>query len=156
MNAVAKVACALAFSTMAYAQNGAKQIHLEGEQARTLISLVANGNDKINQRLKEGHATGFKLAEVSAMKWSTFKYDSNDPYFRLDIYSGSIKLPGADSYLPLTDGRSMYEFLDKLGMPGGVSAGGDDIDAANVNCAIHAEIAFGNAKRFTCDLEKPF
>lgn len=141
---------------MACAQNTSKRVHLEGEQARTLISLVANGSNEINQRLKEGHATGFKLAELNATKWSTFKYDEDDPYFKLDIYSGSIKLPGADSYLPISDGRSMYEFLSKLGMPGGVSAGGDDVDAANVDCAIHAEIAFGNPKRFTCDLEKPF
>lgn len=156
MNAVAKVACALAFPLIAYAQNGAGKLHLEGEQARTLISLVANGSNEINQRLKEGHATEFRLAELSAMKWSTFKYEPDDPYFRLDIYSGSIKRPGTDSYLPLSDGRSMYEFLDKLGMPHGVSLSGDDVDAANVDCVIHPHIAFGNAKRFTCDLEKPF
>ena len=68
------------------------------------LSLVANGSTEINQRLREGHATEFTLAELNAMKSSTSKYDPGDPYFRLDIYRGQIKLPRAESYLPLSDG----------------------------------------------------
>ena len=153
MHTVAKMVCALAFPVAACAQNARKQIHLEGEQARTLISLVANGSNEINQRLKEGHAAEFNLVELKAMKASTYKYDTDDPYFELDIYGGIIKLPGTDSYLPLSDGRSMYEFLDKLGMPHDLGLEGDYVEAANVHCAIHAKIPFSNAKRFTCDLE---
>jgi hypothetical protein len=158
MNAVAAMACMLALPWMAGAQNGtqngAKRIHLEGEQARTLISLVANGSAEINQRLREGHATQFTLTELNAMKSSTYKYDPSDPYFRLDIYHGQIKLPGSDSYLQLSDGWAMYEFLNKLGLPHDGAMEGDYIEAANVHCVISPKIAFGNAKRFTCDLER--
>jgi hypothetical protein len=156
MNAVAKIVCMLALPVMAWAQNGAKKLHLEGEQARTLISLVANGSTEINQPLKEGHATEFTLTEVNVMKSSTFKYDPNDPYFRLDIYRGQIKVPGADGSLPLSDGWAMYEFLNKLGMSHDGAMEGDYIEAANVHCTIHPRIAYGDAKRFTCDLERPF
>jgi len=141
---------------MACAQNPARQIHLEGEQARTLISLVANGSTEINRRLDQEHATEFRLAELNAVKASTFKYDADDPYFKLDIYGGNLKLADADSYLPLSDGRSMYEFLERLGMPHDLAMEGDYIEAAKVDCTIHTKIAFGNAKRFTCDLERPF
>ena len=160
MNAFAKIVCTLAFPLVACAQNsthnGAKTLHLEGEQARILISLVANGSTEINQRLREGHATEFTLTELNAMKSSTSKYDPGDPYFRLDIYRGQIKLPGAESYLPLSDGWATYEFLNKLGMPHDGAMEGDYIEAANVHCTIRPQIAYGNAKRFTCDLERPF
>jgi hypothetical protein len=137
------------------AQTGSKKLNLEGEQARTLISLVANGSTEINQSLKDRHATEFTLAELNAMKSSTFKYDPIDPYFKLDIYHGQIKLAGADSYILLSDGRAMYEFLDKLGLPHDGAMEGDYIEAVNVHCAIHPQIAYGDAKRFACDLEKP-
>ena len=160
MNVVTKIFCTLVLPVMAWAQNGphggAKKLHLEGEQARTLISLVANGSSEINQRLKVGHAREFTLTELNAMKSSTFKYDPSDPYFRLDIYRGQIKLPGAEGYLPLSDGWAMYEFLDKLGMPHDGAMEGDYIEASNVHCTIRPQIAYGDAKRFTCDLEMPF
>ncbi len=69
-----------------------RSIHIDGEKALAFISLLASGNARVDSELRRQPkevATEIVIHDFEAVKESTYKYDPDDPYFKLEIYAAS-------------------------------------------------------------------
>lgn len=140
----------------AIAQNKPRSLHIEGAQARQLISLLVTGNSAVESSLRDTGVARIVLHDLYVMKFSTFKYDEDAPMYRLDVYSAQAKIGRGSQSVQFHEAAALYEFLSSLGVKADTSMQGSDLDADTVDCRIDPHAAFDKPQRFVCDLRLPF
>jgi len=138
------------------AQNKPRTVHLEGTQARRLVSLLVTGSDKIAASFRDAGKTRIVLHDLMVLKWSTYKYDDDAAMYKLDVYSAEAKIGDAAQTTQLGEATSLFELLTSLGVKPDLSMQGADLDADVVDCRINTHVAFEKPQRFVCDLTLPF
>ena len=130
-----------------------RQIHLSGAQAGRLISLLATGNDAIAKMLKEEHRKEFVVRGLTAVKFSTNKYDESEPYFGLGIYQAWVKL-GANDRTPVGEATAVLPGEETVTVAVKVTAwpntegAGEAVTAAVVSALLTASVT-GLPRRFS-------
>jgi hypothetical protein len=146
----------LALSLTAAAQNSPRSLHLEGAQARRLISLLVSGNNAIAATVKDHNSNRILLHGLQVEKESTYKYDDGAPYFRLDVYRAHAQLGDSQQQSSLGEATGLYELLSSVGLKPDMAMDGAYLEAQTVDCRINTHIAFDKPQRFVCDLKLPF
>jgi hypothetical protein len=146
----------LAVPAILAGQNKPRSLHIQGQQARRLISLLVTGNDTIAASFRDSRATRILLHDLDVMKFATYKYDENSAMYRLDVYSAHAKIGTVTQAVPISEATSLYELLLSLGVTPDASMQGTDLEAETVDCRIDTHVSFDKPQRFVCDLALPF
>jgi hypothetical protein len=152
------VAVAILFVTGAPglpAQNKPRSLHIQGPQARRLVSLLVSGSDSIASSF-QGGATQLVLHDLLVLKFATYKYDGDGGMYNLDVYSAEAKIGDAGQTTRFTEATGLYELLSSLGVKPQLSMQGSDLDASTVDCRVNTHQPFEKPQRFVCDLTLPF
>ena len=92
-----------------------KKIHLSGARARTLISLLASGNDEILHRVRSVGSSEIVLHDLEVLSVSTYKYDPDASLYRLDVRSAKAKLAPQYDVVQINEATALYDFLTPYG-----------------------------------------
>ena len=140
---------------------GPRKVHLEGEQARILISLLVNGNRSIAAPLGAALTSGTPTYHVVLHHFSvdsitTYKYDNDYPGYRLYGYYATAILEPDEKNIEINEATSLYKFFDQLRVTPNLSLEGTFLEIGVLDCRIDAKIDFTKTGRFRCDLDIPY
>jgi hypothetical protein len=148
-------------SSQSYYQIGApstepKRIHIEGEKARTLISLLVTGNENVRAAIKGSNQTKIVIHELSILSEATQKYDPIDPYYRLMVYSARARIGSAASAVRIGEATALYEYFSELGLRPDVALEGTYLQVREINCEVNVNASVATPIRFQCDVTPAF
>ena len=132
-----------------------KKVHLAGERARTLISLLVSGNNEIQDRIKNGGSSEIVLHDLEVLTESTYKYDPDARFFRLHVVSAWAKLAPADNRIQINEATAIDDFLAPFGLDDDLAMEGSYREVPVVDCKINASVPYEQPARFQCDLVLP-
>ncbi len=149
-------ACAIfLLVTFASAQTP-KQVHVNGPKALKLVSLLVSGSDEIAATIKDQHKSEIVIHDLSIVKWSTYKYDTDSPLYKLDVYRAEGKVGAATNSTPIHEATALWELLSGLGMTTDVAMEGAYLNAATIDCKIDTSSDADSPNRVQCDLANPY
>jgi hypothetical protein len=151
------LACAtLLLVTFASAQTP-KQVHVNGPKALKLVSLLVSGSDEVKAAIKAQHnKSEIVIHDLSILRWPTYKYDTDDPFYRLDVYRAEGKIGLATNSTPIHEATALWELLSGLGMTTDVAMEGAYLHAATIDCKIDTTADADSPNRVQCDLANPY
>lgn len=138
-----------------------KGIHLEGEKARTLISLLLGGsysdngatNAAIQQRSTRNVEITFRDLRVIAA--STYKYDPDDWHYKLKSYHATARVAQSDNPVNIREATALWSYFTDLGLKTDLALEGTYFELSGVHCKIDANISDTVPARFQCELAVP-
>lgn len=138
-----------------------KVIHLNGEKARTLTSILVSGGvaSPEQKALQEAQPMPPRvvivLHDLDVSLVSTHKYDADMWIYKLDVYSAKARIGSSENPVAIGEGTVLWSFLINLGLKPDLSLGSADLEVSEVDCRINAEKPFFAPARFQCDLTVP-
>jgi hypothetical protein len=130
-------------------------IHVTGEKARSLISILATGNATIRNQIKDDSRSEIVLTDLSLEIESTWKFDPDSPYSGLYIYFAKATLLPNRTSIDLQDATALFQFVEQFHISGGVALEGGYIDLQRIDCTVNTGRSVSDAERFHCDLVVP-
>ena len=135
-----------------------KIVHLEGEKALSLISILVDGG-AVGPALKEArpmpHKAEFVLHDLHVYLASTSKYDEDAWIYKLNLYGATAKIGSSENPVEIGEATALWGYLVDLGLKTDLSLGSTDLLVNQVDCGINAEKPFSAPERFQCDLTVP-
>ena len=132
-----------------------KKVHLSGARARILISLLVSGNSEILNRVKNLGSSEIALRDLAVESESTYKYDSGDPFYRLDVRLAKAKLAPEYNVVYINEASALHDFLTPFGLDDDLALEGSYREIPELDCKINASLPVDNLARFQCDLVLP-
>jgi DUF971 family protein len=152
---MAGLAPATASMSAAQAAEGSQRIHVEGDRAKQLVSLLVSGNEQIRSMVKDGHARRIVVHDLSILKEATQKYDSSDPYYALDVYTAKARIGTASDPVKMGEATGLFNLLREVGIQNDGAMEGTYATAHEIDCTIDVNAGESAARRFRCDVTGP-
>ena len=136
-----------------FGESAARKVEIDGQKAKTLISLLSSGNQALQQAV--AREKEFAIADFYVIKGATQKYYPVDSLFGLDLYAAWGKIGNSQNPSEIGEATAIYQFLTNLGFRQAVSLQGSDHSFSRIECKINATIHIRAPKRFQCSLTEP-
>lgn len=160
MNRLISLACAtFLLSAWTSAQTNAqvpKQVHVDGAKAQKLVSLLVSGSDAIAKAIQAQNKNEIVIHDLSLSKWATYKYDADNPLYRLDVYRAEGRIGAATDSTPIHEASGLWDLLSGLGMTTDAAMDGTHLSVATVSCKIDTTVDATAPNRIQCDLANPY
>jgi hypothetical protein len=154
MNKVTSLACIAFLLTTWVSAQTPKRIHVTGSKAFRLVSLLASGSDGINKLLQDKRE--FVIHDLNVVSRATFKYDPDNPKFKLGIYAAWGKIESATNSTPIGEATALFELLNGLGLTTDTALEGTYLTVATINCKIDVTANIASPSRAQCDIVNPY
>ena len=141
--------------TLASAQTP-KRVHINGPKAFRLVSLLVTGSHEIGKTVGTQHKSEIVIHDLSIVKSSTYKYDTDSAIYKLDVYGAQGKIGSATNSTAIYEATALWEFFNRLGMTTDLALEGAYLNVATVDCKIDATIDVKSPNRVQCDLANPY
>ncbi len=96
------------------------------------------------------------IHDLSLSKWATYKYDTDSPLYKLDVYRAEGKIGAATNATPMGEATALWELLSGLGMTTDAAMDGAHLSVASVSCKIDTTADPKSVNRFQCELTNPY
>jgi hypothetical protein len=115
LRAIATALMLTAIPTVFAGQSKPRTVHIEGDRAKRLVSLLATGSETIAASLRDAKGTRIVLHDLMVLKFATYKYDGDSGMYNLDVYSAEAKIGDAAQSAQLGEATALFELLSTLG-----------------------------------------
>jgi hypothetical protein len=133
-------------------QAAPQRARLDGQQAFTLISLLASGNDRIWSALNERSETHIVVRDLQLLEGSTYKHDPTDAAYKLALYWAHGTIGNDSEASPFGEATALWTLFRGLKFPMDGSMQGATITVAIVDCTIDPKSPMTSVRRFRCDV----
>lgn len=131
------------------------KIHLNGQRARTLISLLVSGSDRISKAIGNSDEHRVILLNVEVESIETYKYETDSWIYKLPGYRASGKIGTDDNQISIGEATSLFSFFLKVGVTSELAMDGSYITFQEISCKIDVHANITAPERFQCDLTLP-
>jgi hypothetical protein len=135
------------------------KIHLTGEKARGLISILDSGgvvNPEVEKVFPMPHTAGvIALRDLNVLRASTYKYDADISIYKLNLYSATAKIGSSDNPVKVGEAIALWNYFTDLRLKTDLGLEGTYFMITTINCKIDANLDITSPTRFQCDLVIP-
>jgi hypothetical protein len=156
MKKVISLACAICLLGAFASAQTPKQVHINGPKALKLVSLLVSGSDAIATAIRDQNKSQIVIHDLSILKWATYKYDTDSPLYKIDVYRAEGKIGSATNSTPIHEATALWELLSGLGMTTDMAMEGGYLNVATIDCKIDTTADADSPNRVQCDLANPY
>jgi len=135
---------------------GPRKVHIEGERAHVLISLLVNGSARIDKEIEGSPKHEVALHDFSVEAASTYKADPDQWEYKLLEYSATAKVGSDEDAVDISEATSLWKFFSELGVKPNLGLEGAFLNVSEIDCKINGKLDVAVPTRFQCDLVIPY
>ncbi len=129
-----------------------RQIHIAGEDARNLISLLASASKPIASGIKDKGLTNVRVYDLRVWSTSTEQYGSESPYHDLSVFAATARLDQATKSVEIGEATSLFRYFRSIGIEPELGLEGASFMIRSVDCKIAVKDLTEGISRFSCAL----
>jgi hypothetical protein len=156
MKKVDSLACAICLLVTFASAQTPKQVHINGPKALKLVSLLVSGSDEVATAIRDQQKSEIVIHDLSIVKWSTYKYDTDSPLYKLDVYRAQGRIGSATNSTSIGEATALWELLNGLGMTTDMAMDGAHLSVTTISCKIDTTADADSPNRVQCDLANPY